>query len=58
MCRSEFESPEVDGEILVTYDADLFGETAPETQAGTFIYVKLSAADDYDIVADFVSRAE
>lgn len=58
VCRSEFESPEVDGEILVKYDADLFGETAPETLVGKFIYVILSVADDYDIVADFVSRAE
>ena len=58
VCRSEFESPEVDGEILVKYDADSFGEVAPDALVGKFINVKLSAADDYDIAADFVSLAE
>ncbi|MGN0191820.1 MAG: 30S ribosomal protein S12 methylthiotransferase RimO [Candidatus Cryptobacteroides sp.] len=58
VCRSEFESPEVDGEILVKYDADLFGNAAPETLVGKFVFVKLVAADDYDIAADFVSPAE
>ena len=58
VCRSEFESPEVDGEILVKYDVDKFGETAPDTLVGKFIYVKLAAADDYDIAADYVSLAE
>ena len=46
VCRSEFESPEVDGEILVKYDVDKFGETAPDTLVGKFINVKLVAADD------------
>ena len=58
VCRSEFESPEVDGEILVKYDVDKFGETAPDTLVGKFINVKLVAADDYDIAADYVSLAE
>lgn len=58
VCRSEFESPEVDGEILVKYDVEKFGETAPDTLVGKFVYVKLAAADDYDIAADYVSLAE
>lgn len=53
VCRSEFESPEVDGEILVRYDEKM-GRT-PEEMVGSFINVKVAQADEYDLVADFVS---
>ena len=58
VCRSEFESPEVDGEILVKYSPDAFGDIEPQTLAGHFIEVRITAADDYDLTADFVGMAE
>ncbi len=54
VCRSEFESPDVDGEILVKYSPDLFGEVEPESLVGKFIEVKITAADDYDLTADYI----
>ena len=45
VCRSEFESPEVDGEILVR---------GPEKLVGTFFDVKITGADEYDLVAELV----
>ena len=54
VCRSEFESPDVDGEILVKYSPDLFGGVAPESLVGKFIEVLITAADDYDLTADYV----
>ncbi len=58
VCRSEFESPEVDGEILVKYSPDLFGGIDPQTLVGHFIEVRITAADDYDLTADFVRTLE
>lgn len=58
VCRSEFESPEVDGEILVKYSPGTFGDIEPQTLPGHFITVKITAADDYDLTADFVELAE
>lgn len=54
VCRSEFESPEVDGEIMVRYDSSVMtGE--PQAYVGGFINVKIVEAGDYDLVAEFVS---
>ncbi len=53
ICRSEFESPEVDGEILVKYDAEVMGIPA-EDMPGRFINVLVTGADDYDLAADFL----
>ncbi len=58
VCRSEFESPEVDGEILVKYSPDLFGDIDPQALVGHFIEVRITAADDYDLTADFVRTLE
>lgn len=44
VCRSEFESPEVDGEILV----DSGGADAA-SMTGQFRQVRITAADDYDL---------
>lgn len=52
VCRSEFESPEVDGEILVRYDADALGGAAPQSLVGRFLRVRIVAADAYDLTAD------
>lgn len=54
VCRSEFESPEVDGEIMVRYDSSVMtGE--PQAYVGGFMNVKIVEAGDYDLVAEFVS---
>ncbi len=58
VCRSEFESPDVDGEILVKYSPELFGGIEPQSLAGKFIEVEITAADDYDLAADFVRALE
>lgn len=46
VCRSEFESPDVDGEILVSStDASLVGR---------FIDVRIVGADEYDLIAEMM----
>lgn len=46
ICRSEFESPDVDGEILVnTKDPGAH-------PVGSYLRVKITAADDYDLQAE------
>ena len=52
VCRSEFESPEVDGEILVRYDADAFDGVEPYSLIGEFLMVKVTGADEYDLIAE------
>ena len=52
VCRSEFESPEVDGEILVRYDSSVFGDIDPYSLTGDFIRVKVIGADEYDLIAE------
>ncbi len=47
VCRSEFESPEVDGEILVQ---GLHGTV----RVGDFIRVRITAAEDYDLLAEML----
>ena len=43
ICRSEFESPEVDGDILVK---------GPESLVGEFLDVRITGADEYDLTAE------
>ena len=52
VCRSEFESPEVDGEILVKYDSSV--EVDPYSLIGEFTTVKVVGADEYDLIAEIV----
>ena len=54
MCRSEFESPEVDGEILVKYDSSAFGDLDPYSLVGEFIKVRITGADEYDLIAELI----
>ena len=54
VCRSEFESPEVDGEILVKYEPDRFGGIEPYSLVGSFFRVKVVSADEYDLTAELV----
>ena len=58
VCRSEFESPEVDGEILVRYDAEALGGMEPKSLVGTFLKVRIVAADAYDLTADPIGPDE
>jgi len=52
VCRSEFESPEVDGEILVKCPAS--AAQAPESLIGRFLDVRITAADEYDLTAEVI----
>lgn len=52
VCRSEFESPEVDGEILVRYDSSLMGDIDPYSLVGEFITVRITGADEYDLIGE------
>ena len=54
VCRSEFESPEVDGEILVRYDASIAGDVDPYSLVGEFIKVRVVGANEYDLIAEIV----
>ena len=46
VCRSQYESPEVDGEILVKYP-----DASP---VGSFVSVRIVGADEYDLIAEMV----
>ena len=52
VCRSEFESPEVDGEILVRYDGAALDDIDPYSLIGEFMMVKITGADEYDLIAE------
>lgn len=52
VCRSEFESPEVDGEILVRHDSSVMGDVDPYSLIGEFIKVRITGADEYDLIAE------
>ena len=54
VCRSEFESPEVDGEILVKYDSAVVGDVDPYSLIGEFIRVRVTGADEYDLIAEII----
>jgi ribosomal protein S12 methylthiotransferase len=47
VCRSEFDSPEVDNEVLVS-------QNSVRLNAGNFYTVKICAADDYDLYGEIV----
>ena len=52
VCRSEFESPEVDGEILVRPDGEVIGNIDPYSLIGEFLMVRVTGADEYDLIAE------
>ncbi len=58
VCRSEFESPEVDGEIIVPFRRGSFGDIDPYGLVGTFFKVRIDAASEYDLTAEFVDYEE
>ena len=48
VCRSEFESPDVDGEIIVSIQP---GMKDPGSLVGKFVEVEITGAGDYDLSA-------
>ena len=54
VCRSEFESPEVDGEILARPDSSVLGDVDPYSLVGEFITVRITEADEYDLLAEII----
>ena len=46
VCRSRYESPDVDGEILVRYPSG--------SPVGSFVNVRIIGADEYDLIAEMV----
>lgn len=50
VCRSQYESPDVDGEILVACD----NPERARSLVGKFVTVRITAADDYDLTADLI----
>ncbi len=52
--RSEFESPEVDGEILVPYSREAFDGIEPHSLVGSFFDVRITGADEYDMTAELI----
>ena len=54
VCRSRYESPDVDGEILVRYESEAFGSLTPSDLCGRFIDVRIIGADEYDLIAEIV----
>jgi len=55
VCRSQSESPEVDGEILVAYEPSLMKDIDPYSLIGEFMTVEITGADEYDLIARAVS---
>lgn len=53
VCRSQKESPEVDGEILVGIDSKKF---VPEELIGKFVTVKIISANEYDLLAEIIDN--
>lgn len=53
VCRSEFESPEVDGEILVKFEPSMGADA--QAMIGKFINVRITAADEYDLTAEYLN---
>ncbi len=58
VCRSEFESPEVDGEVLVNYDPLKSGGLSLEEMPGHFLEVEVSEADEYDLRARMIGMLD
>lgn len=57
VARSQYESPEVDGEILIgkeSFYARYGNGTLPESLIGTFADVKIVGANEYDLIAEFI----
>ena len=56
VCRSRYESPDVDGEILVRYEPGTWGVSSPSELCGRFLTVRIVGADEYDLIAEIESN--
>jgi hypothetical protein len=56
ICRSEFESPEVDGEIVVRYDRQAMKTDEPRSLCGSFIKVRITSASEYDLTGEYIAK--
>lgn len=57
VARSQYESPEVDGEILVgkeSFYAKYGFDALPESLIGSFARVRIVGANEYDLIAEFI----
>ncbi len=54
VCRSQFESPEVDGEIIVKSDPSVLRGRKPEEMLGEFVKVRITGANEYDLTAELI----
>lgn len=54
VCRSQSESPDVDGEILVKAEGPIFANLDPYCLVGEFIKVRIIGADSYDLIAECI----
>lgn len=57
VARSQYESPEVDGEILVgkeSFYAKYGIDALPESLIGSFARVRIVGANEYDLIAEFI----
>lgn len=54
VCRSQFESPEVDGEILVPAPDPSVILSEAKDLIGRYLTVRITAADEYDLTAEIV----
>ena len=57
ICRSEFESPDVDGEIIVPVNSVITRGKEPSTLIGQFIKVIIMDASEYDLYAEYIGMA-
>ncbi|HOP05439.1 MAG TPA: 30S ribosomal protein S12 methylthiotransferase RimO [Tenuifilaceae bacterium] len=49
-CRTEFDSPEVDQEVLIKQN------NRQDVNIGNFYFCKITSADDYDLYGDFIEK--
>ena len=59
VCRSQFESPEVDGEILVPvagvgFNPALMPDSDPASLIGRYLTVRITEADEYDLKGEII----
>ena len=52
VCRSQYESPEVDGEIQVPISSVILSEA--KDLIGRYLTVRITAADEYDLTAEII----
>ncbi len=52
--RTEYDSPEVDGEVLIPINSKNSKADAPELEAGNFYNATITSADEFDLYGDII----